>query len=305
MQLLTQAARHSLERGLTWMTRHLDLFLPDDAFNPEKLKEFAELSILYGCLATWRLGAGYQQLETIKGHLFKFLSDPGIAEWVRKLPAYYSPYLVAYLPVRSTGIRIPEMEGAALALRRAGYPYGLEMTPYRELELQYLSWKGGVSRKPPAWGAVFRRTTLARCRNPVYFSLPEVYSVTHTLFYLTDIAGPARIAEADRKLAIQVVEPLTLHYWRKPDWDLTSELLLNLIGLDRFDTALFNAAFEAVHNSWRTEGFLPGPSFAELPQEPPRTKLFEYCYHTTLVALMLCGAYLHRTAGPEALHANA
>lgn len=295
MQPTIEAARHSVERGLTWMTNHLDLFVPQDPFNPEKIKEFAELSILYGCLATWRLARPYAQLEHIKSHLFEFLSNPAIAEWVRKLPAYYSPYLIAYLPLRGAGIRIPDMEEAERLLRRAGYPQGLETTPYRELEFQYLTWKGGVVRKPPAWGSVFRRTTLARCRNPVYFSVSEVYSVTHTLFYLTDVCGPAKIVDADRKLAIRVVEPLALHYWRKPDWDITSELLLNLVALDRFDTPLFRAAFQAVNENWLPDGSLPGPAFAELAADASRREIFERCYHTTLVGLLLCGAYLHRT----------
>ena len=188
------------------------------------------------------------------------------------------------------------MEEAANVLRRAGYPYGLEMTPYRELELQYLTWKAGISRKPPTWGAVYYRTTLARCRNPIYFSLPEVYSVTHTLFYLTDFAGPAAIAPTDRELAISIVEPLALHYWRKPDWDLTSELLLNLVALDRFETHLFCAAFEALQQNWRPDGSLPGPAFGELASDASRRDVFERCYHTTLVGLLLCGALMHRVA---------
>jgi hypothetical protein len=186
------------------------------------------------------------------------------------------------------------MEEAARLLRRAGYPESLETTPYRELEFQYLTWKGGIDRKPPAWGSIFRRTTLARCRNPVYYSLAEVYSVTHTLFYLTDISGPAQISDRDRKLAISVVEPLALHYWRKPDWDLTSELLLNLVALNRSHTPFFSAAFQALTDNFRSEGFLPGPAYSELTADASRKEVFERCYHTTLVGLMLCGAFLHR-----------
>ncbi|HEX8811572.1 MAG TPA: hypothetical protein VF742_06230 [Terracidiphilus sp.] len=301
------AAQRSMERGLAWMTDHLELFVPDDPYNPENIKALAELSILFGCLTGWRSGNRSEivaaKLGEIESVLVPFLSEPRIAEWVRKLPTYFSPYLVLYLPVRSTGIRIPSMEDALKPLRRAGYPQGLEMTPYRELEINYMCWKGGVSRKPPAWSALYRQTTLARARNPVYFSAPEVYSVTHTLFYLTDIVGPAKISISDRQRAISVVEPLLLHYWRKPDWDLTSELLLNLIALDRFETSLFCAAFRAIQENWRTDGILPGPSFADLAPDPSRRDIFDHCYHTTLVGLMLCGAYLYRVAAHTAVSA--
>jgi hypothetical protein len=296
LESLIRHAGESTEKGLIWIVDHLDLFVPEDPFNPENIKALAELSLLFGCLFKWRSGTAHPRLEAIQCQLIQFLDKPCISEWVRKLPAYYSPYLVAYLPLRSTGIRLPMMEEAANGLRRAGYPHGLEMTPYRELELQYLTWKAGISLKQPAWGTVYRRTALARCRNPIYFSLPEVYSVTHTLFYLTDFAGPAAIAPADRELALSIVEPLALHYWRKPDWDLTSELLLNLVALDRFETHLFCAAFKALQQSWRSDGSLPGPAFAELASDASRRDVFERCYHTTLVALLLCGALMHRVA---------
>jgi hypothetical protein len=301
LEELAIAAQRSMERGLNWMTDRLDLFVPDDPFNPENIKALAELSILYGCLSGWQAGAGSkaadERLATIREVLVEFLSNARLAEWVRKLPAYFSPYMVVYLPMRSAGIRIAAMEDAVKFLRRAGYPRSLEMTPYRELELGYMCWKGGISRKPPAWGALYRQTTLVRGGNPVYFSLPEVYSVTHTLFYLTDIAGPAEIRLPELQRAIGIVEPLLLHYWRKPDWDLTSELLLNLIALDCSGTSLFRAAFRAVHKNWRPDGMLPGPTFASLAGDPSRRDIFEHCYHTTLVGLMLCGGYLHRMAG--------
>jgi hypothetical protein len=157
-------------------------------------------------------------------------------------------------------------------------------------------WKAGISRRQPGYGSVFRRTTLSRSRNPIYFSLAEVYSVTHTLFYLTGFAGPAtHIPRLEREKAVHVIELLAVHYRRKHDWDATSELLLNMIALDRFDTAFFESAFNAVMDAWRSDGKLPGPAFASLEAGATRKEVFDSCYHTTLVGLLLCGAYLHRT----------
>jgi hypothetical protein len=185
-------------------------------------------------------------------------------------------------------------EDALFQLRRARYPAGLEMTPFRDLELQYMMWKAGVIRRQPGCGSVFRRTTLHRSRNPIYFSLADVYSVTHTLFYVTGFAGPpARLSGLDREKAVHMVEALVVHYWRKQDWDVTSELLLNMVALDRFDTVLFKEAFNAVMDAWRSDGTLPGPAFE--PQATiTRKEIFDGCYHTTLVGLLLCTAYLHR-----------
>jgi hypothetical protein len=293
---LAALALGCLTRGLGWIERHIDLFVPDDPFDPEKLKELAELSILHGCLRAWHDACRSLELAPISKVLLEFLGDPRIAEWVRKLPAYYSPYMLAYLPLRATGTRIGGFEAALRVLTLRHYPEGLETTPYRELEFQHLCWKAGLTRRQPSCGAVYRRTTLARCPNPIYFSNPEVYSVTHTIFYLNDIAGPCRSMPAsERERAIRVVEPLALHYWRKPDWDLTSELLLNLVALDHFGTPLFAAAFEAVAAAWQDGGALPGPAIGTLPSDPTRKQIFERCYHTTLVAMLLCGGYLWRS----------
>jgi hypothetical protein len=290
-----ERAKACLDRGLTWITERLDLFVPDDPCEPEQIKETAELSILCGALTEWSLELPPRTLDTVRSHLLNFLSDPKLAEWVRKLPSFYSPYIVAYLPLRAVGVSIPTLETALRKLHGHGYPAALETTPYRELELRYLVWKAGLSQRPPNYGAVHRRSSLYRCRNPIYFSMDEVYSVTHTLFYLTDfVGGNCGLSASEGSRARAVVEALLVHYVRKCDWDMTSELLLNLVGLERTNTPLFAAAFRAVSDAWLSDGALPGPAFSSLAEDATRKQIFQRCYHTTLVGLLMCGAYLHR-----------
>lgn len=264
------------------------------------MKEIAELSILYGNLIDWTIEKNSPALARIQTFLLTFLGDPKIAEWVRKIPAHYSPYVVAYLPLRSIGLRLPAFEEALPILHRAGYPAGLETTPYRELEMQHLLWKAGVSPRRPNCGLLYRRTTMARCRNPIYYSVAEVYSLTHTLFYLTDIAGPAaHLPQDECARAITILEPLVVHYWRKPDWDLTGELLLNLVALDRAETPLFAAAFRALLSAWRDDGALPAPKPEALAPDAAPRAVVQHFYHTTLVGVILCAAYLYRNASEK------
>jgi hypothetical protein len=289
-----ERAKACLDLGLTWITERLDLFVPEDPCEPEQIKETAELSILCGALTEWSLDLPPRSLGSIHAHLVNFLSDPKLAEWVRKLPSFYSPYIVAYLPLRAVGVRIPTLEAALPKLHGRGYPAALETTPYRELELRYLVWKAGLSRRPPTHGTVHRRSSLYRCRNPIYFSMDEVYSVTHTLFYLTDfVGGDCGLSASEKSRATAVVEALLAHYVRKFDWDMTSELLLNMVGLECSRTPLFSAAFQAVSKAWRSDGALPGPAFSSLAEDATRKQIFQRCYHTTLVGLLMCGAYLH------------
>jgi hypothetical protein len=289
------------------MVERLELFRPADLTSPDQLKEVAELSLFYGHVLPWLAKEHQDRLAPIGRFLREFLgSDSTLAHWVRRVPSQYNPYVVAYLPLRSVGVRLPAFEEAIGVLHSAGYPDVLENTPYREMELQYLTWKAGVGRKRPNWDALYRATAMRRGGNPIYFSIHEVYSVTHTLLYLTDFCGPRTdIPPEERRRAIEIAEPLLVHYWRKPDWDITSELLINLVALSHGETSLFAGAFNAVVHAWREDGALPGPQFSEEEGEPDPKQLFRDCYHTTLVGLFLCAAVLHRGVKREASAASA
>ena len=173
------------------------------------------------------------------------------------------------------------------------------------MELQHAIWKAGLAPAPPGCDGIYRFTTLARGRNPIYFSVAEVYSITHTLFYLGDVAGPLTIMPlAERGRAGEIVEALAIHFRRKKDWDVGGELLLNLVALDRADTPIFHSGMNALLGAWGATGALPGPGVAPAPDAPVKD-VVAHCYHTTLVGILLCGAWLFRAASaqPESAHA--
>ena len=295
----------AIERGLAWVVQHLEYLRPSDLFNPEHHKETAELAILYTYFHSWVPDKCSASLALIHSFILETVSDPVVSEWVRKLPAHYSPYALTYLYLRAAGTRIAAYEEALAALHASGYPDALESTPYRELELQHALWKAGLAPTSPGCDGIYRSTTLARGRNPVYFSVAEVYSITHTLFYLADVAGPLTVMpHGERSRAGDVVEALAIHFRRKKDWDVSGELLLNLIALDRVDTPLFHACMNALLDAWGAAGALPGPGVAPAPDAPVK-EVVNHCYHTTLVGLLLCGAWLFRAASSETESAHA
>jgi hypothetical protein len=285
------------QRGLAWILERLDSFRPADLTNPDQLKEIAELSLFYGHVWPWVAEEYQGKLAPVGQFLREFLgTNLTLACWARRVPSQYNPYILTYLPLRGIGIRLPAFEEAINALHSAGYPKALENTPYRQMELQYVTWKAGLSQHRPAWGSLYRSSVLGLGGNPIYFAIYDVYSVTHTLFYLTDVCGPRTDMPAThRQRAIDVAESLLVHYWRKPDWDITCELLINLVGLSHYETSLFTSAFSAVANVWRKDGALPGPQFSAKNDECEPKHLFRDCYHTTLVGLILCAAYLYRS----------
>ena len=288
------------QAGLSWVTGRLEWFLPSDFNQQDQLQEITELCLLYGHAVTCLPEDPHGKIARIGEFLISFLgSGEAFANKVMAVPSQYNPYLLIYLPLRAIGVRLPAFEEAIRRLRRMGYPAAMEIFPYREMELNYLTWKAGLQRRKSNWRRAYRSTVLYRGCNPIYFSLNDVYSVTHTLIYLTDFGRSATAFEdhAECERAIGIVEPLLVHYWREPNWDLTGELLINLVGLTHFDTPLFAAAFTSLMNVWRQDGTLPGPNFCSQGGEPDEKVIFRDCYHTTLVGMLLSAAYLYRGTG--------
>ncbi len=284
----------SLISGINWITRHLDLLAPRDLQVAAQMKAPTELAMFYGYTARWRPHM-QRELALVKHFLVDLFDDLTLAHWLRRLPCNYPHYATGYLALRAAGERFPSFEEAISYVRLNGYPRIMEKTPFQELGSQHRLWKAGLRAKPPTLGATFRATSFGRGQNPIYLSVPEAYSITHTLFYVTDICGPpVNMSLADRHRATDLVGTLLIHYWRKRDWDLSGELLLNLVALDQWDTPLFQTAFDALLKAQRDDGAVPGPQFMNLTQ-PNRKVSFDNCYHTTLVAMFLCRAYLHRT----------
>src|ERR1022692_98020 len=164
------------QRGIAWILERLDLFRPADPTSPDQLKEIAELSLLYGHVLPWVAEEYQGKLAPIGQFLCEFLGkDLTLAHWVRRAPSQYNPYIVAYLPLRSIGVRLPAFEEAVSALHSAGYPEALENTPYREMELQYLTWKAGVGRSRPNWGRLYQSTGTRGGGNPICFSIHDFF----------------------------------------------------------------------------------------------------------------------------------
>jgi hypothetical protein len=288
-------AEASSARGWQWVVHNLNRFLPVDSSNPQNMKQIDELALLYAHSLQWLNDQNQKEIRKVGEFLTDFLQLPEIAHLARKRPGYYVAYMYPYLNLRMSGQRIASYEDALAAIKHSGYPSACEKVPYRAIELKYVMWKAGLTRRSVSWKTNYQTTVLGRSRNPAYIVDWEVYSITHTLFYLTGFSGSGQeIPPRDRKRVVDLVEVLLVNYWRKRNWDLVGELLLNLVGMDRSGTPLFRLCADAFFKAWRSDGMVPGPTFA-LDGEQSSDYIFEHCYHTTLVGLLLCEGYLYRS----------
>jgi hypothetical protein len=190
------------------------------------------------------------------------------------------------------------------------------VVPYRALEREHALWKSGWTRDEPSWRRLARATVLLQCDNPAAFDDEGAYSVTHTLFYLTDFGNreaPLRRSERDR--AVDTVECLLLHYWRIGHWDLVGELLVNLNCLRKRGSPIYEAAARAYHAAWRDDGSVPGTQRAMRASRGrevagPRdggkaatrkaSRPFRLRYHPTLVAVLYCATAINTGFGRSA-----
>ena len=282
-------------RGWDWIVKNLDQFLPSNPADPATMKSVCELALLYSHAHEWANHQNAFARKEVGDFLNRFLARTDILHFSRKRPAYFVAYVFPYLSLRMTGRRIEAWESALTILRQSGYPRASEKIPFRTVEVRYLLWRAGLIPAPKSWGSSYRATTFCKIKNPAHLVNWEVYSFTHTLFYVTLFAGPpVGISPGDWGSAITLAETLLVHFWRTADWDLTGELLLNLVGLGKSDSSLFSLCAQCFLNVWREDGTVPGPTFVEKRHANDQEKIFEHCYHTTLVALLLSESLLYR-----------
>jgi hypothetical protein len=286
--------------GWRWLVKNMQRFWPADMANPETAKEIGELAILYAQSAGSLGSKEDHDIDTIGAFLNGFFSLPEVAHLARRRPGYHSAYIIPYLFLRSGGLRIADYEETLQRLSELGYPGACETMPFRSLELRYATWKAGLTADRPTCEGIYHATTMAMCQNPVYLVNWEVYSITHSLFYLTDFFGPpVGISEPDRQRFGDMLEALMVHYWRRANWDLTGELLINLLSLDFARRPSFVRCAQALFEAWRADGTLPGPSFDPHAAQIDDDYIFHNSYHTTLVGLIFCRGYREFLASSE------
>ena len=286
--------------SLDWVSARLESFSPirGRKFSEARIKAFAELAILYAWLHRSGQPLISRYLPALENFIATECSKPSFAELARKRPHLAFPCLVPYLMLRIAGHRDSFYEQTIARVQEFGHFCVSEVVPYRTLEREYVLWTAGVLPKEPAWLRLYRGTSLHSCRSSLFMDDEAAYSVTHTLFYLTDFGYKAfPFANGSARRAADVVESLLLHYWRVGHWDLVGELLTNLNCLGQRGSVIYSGAAEAFSRVRLPDGAVP-PVRRESPattrrSSPAPTGAFWRFYHSTLVSILHCGTAIH------------
>ncbi|MDJ0719487.1 MAG: hypothetical protein QNJ54_35590 [Prochloraceae cyanobacterium] len=293
--------------NLHWLTLRLNHFIPwqGDKINEAGIKACAELALAYNHLKQWQNkseGLALPLRDILpQWHTFlvQVCENTAYSEMPRKNPAQAFNYLIPYFFLRGTGYRSSYHEATLRYLQKWGYPKTTEVIPFRQLDRQYVLWKSGLQKRLPNWISLYANTTAACHRSSIYLDDASVYSITHTLFYLTDFGGQtAPLSDSEVKRLITTVESLLVHYWRCKNWDILGELLINLLNLNCKESNLIADASRTFREAAQEDGAIPAnhtvqAQLASQSNDASRPDLeFSYCYHTTLVSLLYCSIAL-------------
>lgn len=164
----------------------------------------------------------------------------------------------------------------------------IERIPYRQLELRHILDAGGFEHNLPSYRDLWSRTLLANSPNLMFLSDSDVYSLTHTVFYLTDF-GARKIeflltSEAER--VHNTISCLLGVYLRQQNWDIAAELLLAEKCIGR--TSRYSVvAWKRLMAAQLPDGRFEGPQLdASANRSSDPKQVFEDSYHTTLVCAL-------------------
>lgn len=287
-QLVARLGKRSIE----WLCRHEDDFKISRAANavPWQVKPIAELMFLLTALK--RHGLRSSSLERLSEGA---LTEAGEFDWHE---------LAAYDPSAATGMALvadffhcqerpaPFDDRFFSFLNDVGYFEGMDRLPYRDMDLAYNLARvvsTDYEKEIPVW---FRSTAFGRRQHIVRYSIDDVYSLTHAIFYLTDLGlrAPDTLLDVETAGRLRTeLATLTGAMLRADNTDVLGELLLCWLfcGIQRtgLNGVIFAHGLRQMMAA-ATDGAV-APTAAIFRQTRAGEATFKQLYHTTLVGAFL------------------
>ncbi|HEY4083137.1 MAG TPA: hypothetical protein VGM81_20830 [Burkholderiaceae bacterium] len=179
------------------------------------------------------------------------------------------------------------------ALLGMHYFLGVDRVPYRDMDLAYSLWRLGHAKAMDGAGPLFAETAFGKAQRLARYSIDDIYSLTHAIFYLTDL-GHRRLSETiDPKTEARLrrdLIALTAVMLRADNCDVLGELLLGWrfcrLQVAPHEEAIFQAGVDRIIASMMPDGSVPSTARGH-ERALARKALFTELYHTTLVSALL------------------
>lgn len=283
--------------ALHWIESHRIHFrvspAADDLSLVRKVKPIAELGL--ACDLLLRAGCGSSfgaKFRTLPQELLASCwSELDKGEHLRRLLLTYPDLfslVTVYPPFRRAGFRNHALEGAIKSLSADPSLRALEFPAWRLLDFA-VALRAICVRSPWQPRQEFGRTWLGQTPAPWMLSDSAAYSLTHTVFYMTDFGfNPGGLPSRARAYVSRWVPVWSRYYASVQNLDLLGEMLMvgYCLGVNTLAEPL-----RKLVDGQREDGAIPGPEAIAVGLGMDRGRRsarerFALDYHTTVVALM-------------------
>lgn len=194
-------------------------------------------------------------------------------------------------------VPMPELSAQFLRARSSGYFHSVLRIPFRDMDYHYMMAKVVFGADPDRLDTGFAMTAFGLGKNPCSYTVNDIYSLTHALFYLTDMGAieldrlTLGVADGRLQRTLMILVAMLL---RGDNNDVLGELLI-CIRICRFQLSALEqrvcaTAMTKILAGMAPDGCVPS-SFHSIERAACGKARFLEVYHTTLVSSILLGLY--------------
>lgn len=282
------------KRAISWLSDHETDFrifpVPAEAV-PWHIKPIAELMFLLTALKRHGL-----QASAVERLAPRILAEASTFDWHE---------LAAYDPSAATGMTIaadffesfhqpiPFDKQFFKFMNEIEYFEGLDRLPYRQMDFVYNLGRILSPAYEQSLADSFRSTAFGRRQHVVRYTIDDLYSITHAVFYLTDLGLRKLECVLDPETAARLRSELvtfTAAMVRADNTDVLGELMLCWLFCEvessPFNRLVFNRALQVMLSAITEHGAV-APTAEIFRQAQSGRPSFAKLYHTTLVGAFL------------------
>ncbi|MDV3513555.1 hypothetical protein [Stenotrophomonas sp. C1657] len=300
--VVEQAEPTRLARTLDWHLKHIENYqpyFPGHHYREDKdtlawrSKPLCEL--IYLVLILHRLGLASPEYTALQQRTLRAARE---FEWEALMAEDPSSSVCVAMAMDLFALHAVPMHGLRaqfLRARASGYFHSVLRIPFRDMDYHYMMSKVVSGGGPGALEGGFAMTAFGLGKNPCSYTVNDIYSLTHALFYLTDMGAieldRLTLGVADGRLR-QTLMILVAMLLRGDNNDVLGELLICVricgLSLDGFEQRLCAQALAKILSGMAPDGCVPS-SARSIERAACGNAKFLEVYHTTLVASILLG----------------
>ncbi|MDO4814809.1 MAG: hypothetical protein Q3988_06905 [Gemella sp.] len=278
----------SVQRTIDYLQENIDLFLINEEVEngdaDEQIKSFVELIFLYNFIIK---SDNRKKLEFIKKFIIKKIREIDFKDQFEKnISALSGLAIIENFCITNKEYSFKEYLIEIVEKKKVDLFF--DRVPFRVLDLKYFLNKAGIVDNLPTYQEIYNDTGLGKKLPMLNYTLDSMYSLTHTIFYLTD-CGRNDYININRDEYVPLLTGLIGDRIVENDLDILGELLLCVmfLKLDNKMRDILDFAINFIIDKQKENGSFPAPIEFEYNN---KYEEFRNNYHTTIVVLgvLLC-----------------